>query len=38
MAYNALVLSWPEIVRLASDVGGSESHAPVPADAGLFDE
>jgi putative DNA methylase len=38
MAYNALVLSWPEIVRLASDAGGNGSQAPVPADAGLFDE
>lgn len=38
LAYNALVLSWPEIVRLASDAGGSGSQTPVPADAGLFDE
>jgi len=38
LAYNALVLSWPEIVRLASDAGGNGSKMSVPADAGLFDE
>jgi putative DNA methylase len=38
LAYNSLVLSWPEIVRLASDAAGSESQAPVPAESGLFDE
>jgi putative DNA methylase len=38
LAYNALVLSWPEIVRLAADAGVKGSQSPVPADAGLFDE
>lgn len=38
LAYNALVLSWPEIVRLASDSAGSELQAHVPAESGLFDE
>lgn len=38
LAYNALVLSWPEIVRLASDAGGTGSQTPASADAGLFDE
>jgi putative DNA methylase len=38
LAYNALVLSWPEIVRLASDAGGTGSQMPAAADAGLFEE
>ncbi len=38
LAYNALVLSWPEVVRLASDAGVNRSQATGPTDADLFDE
>ncbi len=38
LAYNALVLSWPEVVRLASDAGVNGSQATGPTDADLFDE